>query len=316
MVNSYFALGYKCNHNCINCPLSTFDRLHGQLNQKVIQENVNNLVKNGDDLHVTISGGEPTLHPEFLNVLGVLGESNAFITVLSNGTRCADMSFVDLMIDSLGEEYDFNRFKYITAIHSNRSEIHDLLTGVEGSFKESISGIKNLDSRHLNIMIKHIMNKKSLSSMKDLVNFVTDFYSNNVGLQFCSMDFSGRCRKNVGELYASNDIIGPYLEESLDEFERKKDNCGRRLEIIETPLCIVDPYYWKYYCLSGLGKLEYIAPNEESENNRSTITSSCHTNYLECQDCDVKSYCDGVWESTYEIEKDKSKVLQKVKVII
>ena len=55
MINSYIALGYKCNHNCLNCPLSTFDRLHGQLDTNIIKKNITKLCSENDDLHVTIS---------------------------------------------------------------------------------------------------------------------------------------------------------------------------------------------------------------------------------------------------------------------
>ena len=66
MINSYIALGYKCNHNCLNCPLSTYDRLHGQLDPNVIKKNIAALSSYTNNLHITISGGEPTLNGEML----------------------------------------------------------------------------------------------------------------------------------------------------------------------------------------------------------------------------------------------------------
>ena len=99
VINSYIALGYTCNHKCINCPLSTFDRLHGELDRDGIINNVKKLSKNKDNLHITISGGEPTLNPNFLDVLKILGESNSYITILSNSTTCKDENMVfDIII--------------------------------------------------------------------------------------------------------------------------------------------------------------------------------------------------------------------------
>ena len=45
------------------------------------------------------------------------------------------------------------------------------------------------------------------------------------------------------------------------------------------------------------------------------MTSNCNTNYDECQLCDVKEYCSGIWKSTYDLEPDKEKILRKVKSI-
>ena len=78
-------------------------------------------------------------------------------------------------------------------------------------------------------------------------------------------------------------------------------------------MCLTDPYYWKYYHINKNKSLTYIAPNDESENNMSeNYGSKCNTNYKECQNCAVKDYCSGIWESTYEIEPDKSKIIRKV----
>ena len=63
-------------------------------------------------------------------------------------------------------------------------------------------------------------------------------------------------------------------------------------------------------------KMTYIAPNNEVENNSSeSMSSGCTTNYKECSCCDFKNYCSGIWVSTYEIEKDKSKIIRQIKKI-
>ena len=81
-------------------------------------------------------------------------------------------------------------------------------------------------------------------------------------------------------------------------------------------MCLVDPYYWKYYKINNSKNLTYIAPNDESVDNMSeNMTSNCNTNYDECHLCAVKEYCSGIWKSTYDLEPDKEKILRKVKSI-
>ena len=312
MISSYIALGYKCNHKCLNCPLSTFDRLHGELDRETIINNITKLSENGDNLHITISGGEPTLNPNFLEVLKILGSKNVWITILSNATTCKDKKMVDDIIDSLGPNYDYRRLNYVTAIHSWNKDIHDKLTGIKGSFNETMKGLENLNKKGIHISIKIIMNKKTAPDMKKTIDYVCEHFKENMNLELCATDYAGRCGKNLDELYISFEELEPLLEDTIDYFEKQKFH--QKLQIIETPLCLTDPYYWKYFQVNPKKTLTYIAPNNTEENNRSEgVGAGCSTSYKECIECDVRSYCSGIWQSTYEIEKDKKKIIRPIK---
>ena len=317
MENSYIAMNYKCNHNCMCCPLSTFDRLHKRLDYKILRQQILEMKdKYGENIHFTISGGEPTIDENFLDLMKELGEFNPYITILSNASSCKDKDFVKRLIDNLGENYDLNRLDYITAIHSCEPKIHDSITGIDGSFTETMEGIENLSEFYINITIKHIMNKKSFKTMNKTFEYLSKKFNNFVDFQFCSMDYVGRALKNKDELFINFRELEPYLEETIDTFEKNRNNCGRRLTIYETPLCAIDPYYWKYYLIHRKILSTYIAPNDESLYNKSkNVISECNTNYRECQNCDVKDYCSGVWRSSYDIGKNQKDFLKTIKVL-
>lgn len=315
MVSSYVALGYKCDHNCMNCPLSTFDRLHGQLDEKILMKHIEELSKNKDNLNITLSGGEPTMNPHFFEVLEILGKANAHINILSTATRCSDKEFVDRIIKSLGEGYDFGRLNYISAIHSSDQKIHDKLTGKDGSHLETLKGLENLLERGINIRIKNIFNKISSPTLDKTIEFICYNFSKYASIELCSMDYSGRCAKHLDELYISNRDLRPHVEKGLDTFESIKGNEERTLEIMETPLCLVDPYYWKYYVVPRNGELTYIAPNNEDEENKSiSEDTGCSTCFKECSTCDVKDFCSGIWKANYDIDK-KENILKPIKAI-
>ena len=247
MINSYIALGYKCNHSCLNCPLTNNDRLEKELDSQVIKKNLEELCKHGDKLNITISGGEPTLNSNFFDILEMLGKSGAYINVFSNATSCKNMEFVDKMLISLGSNYNLNKFRYITAIHSYNKDVHDKLTNTPGSFEETIKALENLDRRGIHVTIKIIMNKATAKDMKETIKFICSHFSNNIDLQLCATDYAGRCGDNLEYLYMNFEELGLIVEEALDVFEKIRN--GKKLHFIETPLCLVDPYYWKYYNL-------------------------------------------------------------------
>ena len=313
MINSYIALGYACNHKCINCPLTTFDRLHGELDKDIIIKNVKELSRYKDKLHITISGGEPTLNPSFFDVLKILGKSNSYITILSNATTCKDEKTVLDIINSIGSSYDLSRLNYVTAIHSYDKNVHDRLTATPGSFDETIKGLENLSRNNIHVIIKIIMNKVTAKDMLKTIDYICNHFKEKISIELCVTDYAGRCGKHIDELYIDSEDLEILLEKALDNFENKKYK--NKLKIIESPLCLIDPYYWKYFQVKNNNELTYIAPNNEKKNNISkTIESDCHTNYLECNKCDLKKYCNGVWESTYKIEKDKKKIIRPIKI--
>lgn len=316
MGNSYIAMNYKCNHDCICCPLSTYDRLHAPLDYKILKQQILNIAKNNKNLSFTISGGEPTIHENFFELLNLLSRVNADITILSNATSCSDKDFVKRIIDSLTYDYNLSKLHYVTAIHSTDSKVHDKITQVNGSLKETLRGLNNLNDNNIGITIKHIMNKLTCESMPNTFEDLANSFSNNVEFQFCSMDYTGRCKKHIEELFIKFSELQPYLEKTIDLFELNKNNIGRELSIFESPLCMVDPYYWKYFIPHNEILSSYIAPNDESENNISNnVLSQCNTNYENCKNCDVKELCGGVWESAYNIGKNDNEYLRPVKVL-
>ena len=312
MISSYIALGYKCNHRCLNCPLTNSDRLEKELDSLVLKKNITELCKHGDKLNITISGGEPTLNSNFFDILEMLGKSGAHINIYSNATTCKNMEFIDKMLDSLGKNYDLHKFRYVTAIHSYNKSVHDKLTSTPGSFEETMQALENLDRRGIHVTIKIIMNKVTSKDMKETLEFLCNHFSNNIDIQLCATDYDGRCKENFEYLYINFEELGLILENALDRFE--KINNGKQLHIIETPLCLVDPYYWKYFDIrKGEKKFTYIAPNAKINDNKSeSINSGCNTNYKECANCAVKNYCSGIWVSTYSLEKNKDKIIRPI----
>ena len=126
MGTSYLAIGYECNHQCMCCPLTTYDRLHRRLTFEEIKKRVA-LIKRQDTVpHIVLSGGEPMLHPDFLKILEFVADEGFHITILSNSTRCKDRDFVRKIKQVIPE----SGFDIVTAIHSSTPAIHDRLLEV------------------------------------------------------------------------------------------------------------------------------------------------------------------------------------------
>lgn len=297
MKSVYIAFGYTCNHKCLTCPLTTFDRIHRDFTYEDIMHSIGNSGLKPHD-HVTISGGEPTLNPSFFPILEYLNQLKVHITILSNATQFADNS----MVERLKTVIDVSRCNVVTAIHSADCEIHDRLTGSEGSFNETLTGLNNLVTAGIPLCIKNIINGMNYEKLDEFADFIIDTFPPKVEVQFCVMDYSGRAAKNLELLAVDFRTIEAHLEKALDIFETKECERMRKISIIESPLCMIDPYYWKYFerTCNTLGL--YVAPNSETENNASyDVENLCNTSYSECTKCRAKEICPGVWNSSYQV---------------
>ena len=301
MRSSYLAVGYECNHKCICCPLETYDRLHKKMELFDIMKRIDRIPQ-AENNHIVLSGGEPMLHPDFYKILDYLSKNNFYITILSNSSRCKDSEFAKLLAS-------YEQLDVVTAIHSSNPKIHDEITGISGSLLDTLEGLDNLVEVGVSITIKHIFNKITLPTIIETFDYLEKHFPPKVGFQFCTMDYSGRAKKNESVLFASRQDISFGLENVLDLLESRMSR-KRRISVIETPYCFADPYYWKYFD-GSIGPLStYIAPNTDDKEMIFEVESECNTDYQECRKCALKSFCAGVWKSAYKLDNDLLKPVE------
>ena len=294
----YLALDYKCNHNCMICPLSTFDKLHKPLSV----EDVKNTIETnalGEKDRVVLSGGEPCLSELFFETVRYIMGKGLGITMLSNVSCFADMDFVKQLEDIV----DKSRFDIITALHSSNADLHDEITGCLGSHSASLMAIGNLMQCGFHVTVKHIVSKKTYNGLPLLARMISDNYPPTVDFQLNAMDFCGRAGKNADELYVNPFEMQDYIEQALDVFE--KEHFKRKITLLEFPFCWIDPYYWKYVITKPTSSMLYSAPNLENEQRYTEeVNGQCHI-VEACSACIMRNYCFGVWESTYKLKRNE-----------
>ena len=90
---------------------------------------------------VSLTGGEPTLHPDFFRLLAYFRRRlpGAGITLLSNGRTFADGAFTKRFLKIAAPP-----FSVAVPLHAASAALHDKVAGVKGAFGQTMAGLENL----------------------------------------------------------------------------------------------------------------------------------------------------------------------------
>lgn len=153
-----------CNNKCLFCldgdrkipENKSLSQIKEEL-EKGLKENCTRLV---------LSGGEPTIHPDFLEIVKLakrIGYKK--IQAITNGRMFSYWWFLNKAVESGLGEITFS-------IHGHNSELHDYLTGVPGSFEQTSQGIENALKSGIIVNADIVINKKNIGQFRDIAEFL------------------------------------------------------------------------------------------------------------------------------------------------
>jgi len=83
-------IGKRCNLDCGYCPASIHDNYSPHTPIDILERTVDKLCEIGKPLRISLTGGEPAVHPDFEDFLEYLKRKNVFwVNLTTNGTRTA-----------------------------------------------------------------------------------------------------------------------------------------------------------------------------------------------------------------------------------
>jgi radical SAM protein with 4Fe4S-binding SPASM domain len=139
-------LTYRCNERCIHCYLDHTDR--GEMTTAEIKDLLGQLADAGV-FYLTISGGEILMRRDFFEILEYARARTFCIKLKTNGVliRAREAE----RIRSLGVE------SVQISIYSHRPEVHDAITKMPGSLRQSIDAMCLLRSHGLHVIIANVL---------------------------------------------------------------------------------------------------------------------------------------------------------------
>ncbi len=175
------AITYRCNNDCSHC-YNARTRDYPELSTHDWQRILDKCWEIGIP-HVVFTGGEPTLRNDLPELIAH-AEKNGQITGLNtNGRRLANRQYVESLMDAGLDHVQ-------VTLESHDPEIHDVMVGTRGAWKQTITGIRNVLETPLYVMTNTTMLTSNSASLAATLKYLAGLGVPTVGLN--ALIYSGR----------------------------------------------------------------------------------------------------------------------------
>lgn len=287
----------QCNERCVHCYIPheyKVDLMDSEKMYDLLRQ-----IRDMNVLNVTITGGEPMLHKEFLGLLKKCNELNLSVNVLSNLT---------LLNDEIISEMALNKLLCVqTSLYAMDSKIHDEITGYAGSHKKTVFAIEKLIEKRIAIQINCPILKNNMYEYKKVMLWakakgIMAYNDFAVFAQYNNCQSNLKCRLSHQEVEEiTKDKI--YYDEDY-QYKIKSDIEQKKDDDLNKPICMVCR---ESLCISSNGSVYpcagwegYSLGNVNETNLNKIWSDSKKANYLrsltlkdfpQCIKCPDRKYC-------------------------
>jgi His-Xaa-Ser system radical SAM maturase HxsC len=268
-VHNALLLTEQCDNYCLMCSQPPKDRDDSWLFDRA-RKVVSLLPPTARALSLT--GGEPTLHPEALvGLLTHIKETRPELSVhlLSNGRRFADAEFARVY-----SEVGLTDLMAGIPLYAPEPGLHDFVVQARGAFDETVHGILNLARLGQPTEIRIVVQRHTVPVLAELATFIARNLPFVAQVALMGLEMTGLARPNSAEVWIDPVDYQPELAEAV----RILATAGLRTHIYNHQLCVLDQSLWPYAVRS---------------------ISDWKNDYMEiCTGCAVREACGGVFATS------------------
>ncbi len=177
LTTAHIELTKRCNGSCSYCyPRKWNEEPDDEMSPETVLHLVDQLADHGI-FSVLITGGEPFIRPDFLEILGRIFSRGFFrVVIFTNGTLIGEKALSFLvnnkrMIDQMQ-----------LSIFSHEPEIHDRLIGINGGYEKTIAVATKLKAAGIPVKLAINVIDETCHSYEDTAKYLNDLgFAVNVG---------------------------------------------------------------------------------------------------------------------------------------
>lgn len=235
LLSLHIEIASTCNERCVHCFIPHNDKtriMTPELFRKILDEG-----RAMNIIHVTLTGGEPLMHPNILDFLRKCRELDLSVNVLTNLT---------LLTDEIISEMKKNAMLSVqTSLYSMRPSVHDAITNLPGSFEKTKSGIMRLIQAGIPVQVSCQVMKQNKDTFGEVMKWAE---ANNLPATFNCIIFGeyDRSNQNLRNRLTVQELGEAYSTQVSDEDIRalRKSAEIKASQGGEAPICSVCRYYF------------------------------------------------------------------------
>lgn len=121
-----------------------------------------------------LTGGEPTLHPDFEAIVGQVERAGIPFALFTNG-RWADP---DRLIELLARTGAFEGF--LISLHGPNADAHEAFSGLPGSFDETVGNVHRATEARLDVAISLVIHRLSFDRVEETLDLALRLGANHL----------------------------------------------------------------------------------------------------------------------------------------
>lgn len=272
--------GFICNNNCRFC-VQADNKSKGNRIFKEIKRDLEDSRKRCTG--VVLTGGEVTIRKDFFDIVRLAKELDyKTIQIQTNGRMFASLEFCKKTIQAGATEFS-------PALHGYCKEQHDYLTRAEGSFSQTVKGIKNMKSLGIHVITNTVVVKSNYTSLPEIAKLLVKL--NVDQFQFAFVHPMGNAWKNFDKMVPLISSVAPYIHKGI----QIGINAGKKAMAEAMPYCFMQGY--EDYVA------EKIIPETEvrgkTYQNTDDFTKQRQiygkSKFSQCKECCYDLVCEGSW---------------------
>jgi len=285
-----------CNQKCMHC------FMHDELNTTVLEvDEIRKIVLDLKKLgvkNIALSGGEPTLHPNLIEIMDIIYEQKIGLVILTNGLKMSDEVIERIL--------KYNVLVRIPILGIGKN--HDKMTGKVGSYEICRNNIDILAKKGANLTITTTVTCINMNDLEKIQEYADDL---DVDLEVAPLFPIGAAKINWAGLCSNEyqkilDVCNKYETRKMEKTEenstyiylpdkiKKYSNCGtRNMAVLSSgeyvPCLLMRDEVFRMGTIKNESLVYLVSEKNVKFNEVMDMLSTDHIS--ECKECEVKHVC-------------------------
>ena len=225
-----FEIIQKCPNNCIFCSSKSNFQKNNIIDFATIKRTIDFFVANGGIKEISLSGGEPLLHPNIFGIIEYCHNRGIFTTLYTSGivrntfnkssenpfyqailNQYNNRQFSEISVDMFLKLKQVGLDKVVFDMQASEVDEYNALMGTKNNFTNLLKSMLNASKFEVETAIHFVPNKLNVHQFKDIFELAEIAGIDEVRvLKFVPQ---GRGRENKDALQMTNDQLVKFIEQ-------------------------------------------------------------------------------------------------------